>query len=176
MAWACQSRGHRAQRGAVERWSSSGCPLSFASASPPSPVIHTEPGIRDSIAGSWLWLGRRTSLMWCWVPWLSVVCMGWVWLLLRLSPLGGRGWHPRPDEAIPRAAHGFRGRVPAGVGGLRWKRERKSYRLEHLPRAGDGVLVLGPGAAAASQSCWFEWGQRARYAVLWRGYGTTLVI
>jgi hypothetical protein len=40
----------------------------------------------------------------------------------------------------------FRGRVPAGVGGLRWKRERESHRQRHLPRAGDGVvvLVLGP--------------------------------
>ncbi len=72
-------------------------------------------------------VGRLTSWVRCWVSWLSVVCIGEVWLLLRLSPLGGRGWHPGPGEAIPEQ-HMASGEGACRFGGLRWKRERESYR------------------------------------------------
>lgn len=78
------------------------------------------------VVGSRVWLGRFRSRSWvrCWVSWLSGVDMGGVWLLLVSASSVGLGG--TQDQARPsleqRAVRGVR--CPAGVGGLRWKRER----------------------------------------------------
>lgn len=51
MAWSCQSRGQRVQRGGMVRKSASVCPLSHSSVSR-SPAVRIELGIRESMTGS----------------------------------------------------------------------------------------------------------------------------
>ena len=165
MAWACQSRGERDQRGGVVR----GC-ISLVPSSVRSAVTRGEPGIRGFMAGSGVGLGRLRARVWCCFCWLSVVCMGRC-APARLIPLNGlvapgTGTNP----TLQGGTSAVQGSMLPVCGCLCCGRTAQAD-WQGLTRVRWGVRP-GPGTLAESQTCWFRRGQRVCGAVLWRGYGT----